>query len=252
MSILAKRPLECEDLYDLRFKRCRIIEDLENSIDALQHCPSSAAAEEVLADLAAATAASSTSSSGERRRSNECLDDSPLPREPMEKRMRIDSGPERPRVIELGSNAEASSEAGIHGWAETLVKALQGCPSVDDAIQRSSRLLTDMTAEVRQTTLNEVELTSDHPPPQSEDVQELTRVKDMNRILMRGVRSLAERCKRLEGPTLEEVTTLRQALDHSQDEQRRLQRSNELLQSHLRLHLGECNTSTLPWGNVGH
>lgn len=251
MSILIKHPIECDEIYDRRFKRCRIMEDLENSIDALQQCPSSAAAEEV---LAAATAASSTSSSGDRRRSSDCMDESP--REPIEKRIRIDSGPsmlQRPEVTELGSsNAEGSSEASIHGWAETVVKTLQGCPSVDAAIQRSSRVLTDMVAEVRQATISEVELTSNEPPPplQSEDVQELTRVKDMNRILMRGVRQLAERCKRLEGQG-DEIATLRQALAQSQDAQRRLQHSNDVLQGHLRLSL-DGRGSSLPWGSAVH
>jgi len=244
MSILVKRAFECEELYDQRFKRCRVMEDLENSIDALQQCPSSAAAEEV---LAAATAASSTSSFAVResavRRSSDCMDDSPSPGQPIEKRMRIDSGP-------LTTDRPSATPGNSSSWAETLVKALQGCPSVDAAVQRSSIVLTDMAAEVRQATLNEVEPTPPEPSLQSEDVQELTRVRDMNRILMRGVRGLAERCKRLEGQG-DEVVMLRQALEQSQDAQKRLQHSHEVLQGHLRLHL-DCNNSDLPWGSAVH
>jgi len=252
MTILVKRSFECEELYDRRFKRCRVMEDLENSINALQQCPSSAAAEEV---LAAAAAAALPSSSGERRRSSDCMDDSPAAREPTEKRMRVGNGPsmlERSNVAELGSsNSEASREASIHGWAETVVKSLQGSPSVDEAIRRSSLVLTDMAEEVRKATLSEVELAADEPSMHAEDAQELTRVKDMNRILMRGVRGLAERCKRLEGQG-DEVVMLRQALGQAQDAQRRLQHSHEVLQGHLRLHLGECNGSALPWGSAVH
>jgi len=252
MTILVKRSFECEELYDRRFKRCRVMEDLENSINALQQCPSSAAAEEV---LAAAAAAALPSSSGEcRRRSSDCMDDSPATREPTEKRMRVGSGPsmlERPNVTELGgSNSEASREASIHGWAETVVKSLQGSPSVDEAIRRSSLVLTDMAEEARKAILSEVELTADEPPKHAEDAQELTRVKDMNRILMRGVRGLAERCKRLEGQG-DEVVMLRQALEQSQDAQKRLQHSHEVLQGHLRLHL-DCSNSDLPWGSAVH
>lgn len=240
MSILVKRSgFECEELYDRRFKRCRVMEHLEDSINALQQCPSSAAAEEV---LAAATAASSASSSGDRRRSCDTMDDSPSPGHPVEKRMRIDSGP-------LMTDTPSATPGSSFSWAETVVKSLQGCPSVDEAVQRSSRVLTDMMAEVRQATLSEVELTVEEPPPHSEDVQELTRVKDMNRILMRGVRQLAERCKRLEGQS-EEAATLRQALEQSQDAQRRLQHSHQVLQGHLRLHMD--SPSALPWGSAVH
>lgn len=236
MSILIKRPFD-EDLYDRRFKRCRVMEDLDNSINALQQCPSSAAAEEV---LAAAAAASNATSSGERRRSSDCMDDAVSPSQRMEKRMRIDSSPlTEPPNAQLGSS---------DSWAETLVKTLQGCPSVEEAIQRASRVIGDMAAEVRQVTLSEVEPTSEAPP---EDVQELSRVKDMNRILMRGVRQLAERCKRLEGQS-EESTMLRQALEQSQDAHRRLQHSHDVLQHHLRLAIGECSGSALPWGSAVH
>eukprot|EP00438_Fugacium_kawagutii_P006122 Skav220130 [mRNA] locus=scaffold731:315903:321762:- [translate_table: standard] len=44
-----------------------------------------------------------------------------------------------------------------------------------------------------------------------------------------------------EPPAIHEVQSLRQALEQSQDVQRRLQHSNQVLQEHLKVHLNACH-----------
>lgn len=146
-----------------------------------------------------------------------------------------------------GSNG-AEARAGnnpIQGWAEALVKTLHGCPSVEEAVQRCSRALSDVEAAVRQTTINEFDAA------EARQNEELQAAQNKGRVLMRAVHHLAERCRRLEGGN-EELVHLRQALEQSQEEQRRVSHSNEILMSHLRLHLGDGSDNILPWGNAAH
>jgi len=140
------------------------------------------------------------------------------------------------------------------------VKSLHGCPSVEEAKARCARVLEEVEAEVRQATLNEVEQnhpqeggssgSADEEPPQDGAADPTQAMQHTNRTLMRAVHHLAERCRRLEAGN-EEMAMLRQALEQSQESQRRLQHSNEMLQGHLRLQLGaECGDRPLPWGNA--
>jgi hypothetical protein len=145
-------------------------------------------------------------------------------------------------AAEDGANAAASTGASTQSWAEAIVKSLHGCPSVDEAVQRCALALANVEADVRRATAKEFET----PEVQQSDV--LQAAQNKGRVLMRAVKHLAERCKRLEGACEhDEVAHLRQALVKSQEEQRRLRHSNELLMSHLRLHLGDCRNGVLPW-----
>lgn len=124
-------------------------------------------------------------------------------------------------------------------WAEALVRSLQGCPSVDEAIQRCSSTLLDFEAEVRQAALREAELreaaaaAAEHRPHEPQNLQHT------NRVLMRAVHHLAERCRRLEANG-GEAERLRRELEMEKENQRRLLHSNQVLQEHLKVHLNGC------------
>lgn len=250
MIIGVKRPPVYEEFHE-HVKRFRLEEASE---DYGPGSPSWSAAEEVIA----AALASTLDGHGRRIRGSHCMDDSP--QEPLEKRLRVGCGPssvDSSASTSCGSASAGSTsrDATIQGWAEAIVRTLHGCPSVEEASKRCARVLEEVEAEVRQATLNEVERmggsdTSDEPPPQEGpgSVQEL---KHTTRVLMRAVHHLAERCRRLEAGN-EEMVMLRQALEQSQAEQRRLQHSNEVLQGHLRLSLDTCHDRPLPWGNPSH
>mmetsp|Transcript_40160 Transcript_40160/g.63757 ORF Transcript_40160/g.63757 Transcript_40160/m.63757 type:complete len:247 (-) Transcript_40160:76-816(-) len=221
-------------------KRYRLEEALaeQEAEDAagLPRCPSWVPAEEVIAGVVAAS-----------RRCRGNIDDSPL--EPAEKRLRLGCSP-------LGSDCSGASsssrEESVRRWAEAIVKTLQGCPSVEEAHQRAARFLTDVEAEVRQSTLSEVE--RDCPSPSRSDTEErpsqesTQALQHTNRVLMRAVHHLAKRCHRIEAGN-EETPMLRQELEKSEEAIRRLQHSNEVLQHHLKLALNECHDRPLPWGN---
>jgi len=248
-----KRP----PVYDAEFhehvKRFRLAQLEEASEDLAPGSTNWATAEEVIAAaLASASACGIDGGNGRRSRGSNDIDDAP--QEPVEKRHRVGCGPsslDGPGGVSTGTGSSTREEA-TRGWAQAIVKALHGCPSVEEASKRCARVLEEFEAEVRQATLNEVEQA---PPPSSDEQapqegsQEL---KHTSRILMRAVHHLAERCRRLEAGN-EEMTMLRQALEQSQAEQRRLQHSNEVLQSHLRLSYGrEYSDRPLPWGNASH
>lgn len=209
------------------------MEELEDSINVMQSYPSTAAVQQV---LVAATAASQST----RRSRNSELDTSPCEHE--NKRMRVESETSDDEDSVVGAKDNL-----VRCWAENVVKTLHGCPSVEEAVQRCSRVLTDIQAEVRQATLSEVELASNKPP---QDSEELLSAQNTNRILMRAVKHLAERCKRHEGHN-EEIAMLRQSLEQSQDEVKRLQHSTEVLKGHLRLSL-DCGRDIVPWGSAVH
>eukprot|EP00434_Breviolum_minutum_P016308 symbB.v1.2.014370.t1/scaffold956.1/size149065/3 len=67
-----------------------------------------------------------------------------------------------------------------------------------------------------------------------------SRLQHTNKVLLRAVHHLAERSRRLESSSCE-VHSLRQALEQSQEAQRRLQHSNQVLQEHLKVHLNACH-----------
>lgn len=240
MSVCLKRP-SVYDVYPDHVKRCRLAAALEESIDLLQNHPSSEAAQEVLDAVTAASL-----SQQELRNDGDSMDDSP--REPLEKRARIGGYAEPVGCMPSNSQEEGTRVAGVGVWAESVVKALHGCPSVEVAYQRCSSVLADMASEVRRETLSEVE---QMPREQTQQSEELQSAQHTSRILMRAIRHLADRCKKLEGQS-EEVAVLRQALQHSQEEQGRLRNANSLIKCHLELHLGKGSSGSLPWGSAAH
>merc|ERR1712137_670706 len=60
-----------------------------------------------------------------------------------------------------------------------------------------------------------------------------------NKVLMRAIHHLAERCRCLDSAA-SEVERLRQELEQSFETQQRLAHSNEVLQEHLKIHLNRC------------
>lgn len=129
-------------------------------------------------------------------------------------------------------------EAAIRSWADNIVGALQGCPSTEEAAQRCARALVEFEAEVRQSTLREAELSQERGAGAHEDRQATPseEMQHKNRVLMRAVNHLADRCRRLEQENSEKIA-LQQALDQAQEAQRRLHHANEVLQGHLKIHL---------------
>lgn len=235
MIIGVKRPSVYEDHHDYA-KRFRL-EESDGTV------PAWASAEEVIAAVVA-TARRGRGSSG--------IEDSP--HEPAEKRLRVSCGPAD--GLSPGSSNSAR-ETNIRGWAESIIKTLHGCPSVEEATQRCARILTDVEAEVRQITQSEVERDSPSSSHGGIDMDERSPpqegLRHTNRVLMRAVHHLAERCRRLEAGN-DELTMLRQELEKAEEAQRRLQHSNEVLQHHVRLALGApaCGDRPLPWGHPSH
>jgi len=133
------------------------------------------------------------------------------------------------------AGAAGQGEATVKRWAEGIVRALHGCPSMEEATGRCSQALLEFGAEVRQATLREAEAAA--PEMHEERVPEATQsLQHTNKVLMRAVHHLAERCRRLEA-SAGEVAAVRQELEQSQEQQRRLLHSNAVLQEHLKVHL---------------
>lgn len=244
MIIGVKRPAIYDAEFQEQVKRYRLEESFREAAED-PSSPSWASAEEVIAAALASAASSACSMDSQCRRTRvrDIMEDSP--QGPVEKRLRVRSmdSPERG-----AGSSTASKEAAIRGWAEALIKTLHGCPSVEEAKRRCVGVLEEVDAEVRQATLTEVEQErpQEEQPPQ-EGPGSLQAVQHTNKVLMRAVHHLADRCKRLEASS-EETVMLRQALEQSQDAQKRLQHSNEVLQGHLRLAMSECSPA-LPWGS---
>jgi len=253
MIIGVKRPPVIEELHDPHLsKRYR----LDTSLDLHPW----ASADDVLAAVASASGATRARSS---------LDDVPSP-PPPEKRLRLNSpslerspAGEDCTALEGGGGGrhdDNSAETSIREWAEVVVKALHGCPSVDEAAQRCREVLARFGAEVReQVALREAEASREaaaaraaQAQPSSEDERTTEGSQGATaRVLMRAVHHLADRCRRLEAGN-SETEMLRQALEQSQEAQKRLQHSNEVLQAHLRLHFGDCTDGLVPWGHALH
>mmetsp|Transcript_9319 Transcript_9319/g.21918 ORF Transcript_9319/g.21918 Transcript_9319/m.21918 type:complete len:222 (+) Transcript_9319:91-756(+) len=165
------------------------------------------------------------------------------------RRSQIDDLQEEPtcKRFRTGDIAGPHEDATIRGWAEEIVRALHGCPSVEEAAQRCSRALVEFSAEVRQAALREAEPVPgvEQAPPEMRPEEERTpegqtqSLQHTNKVLMRAVHHLAERCRKMEAAAAE-VPALQQALEQSQEVQRRLVHSNEVLQEHIKVHLNAC------------
>jgi len=133
-----------------------------------------------------------------------------------------------------------SREAHVRSTAEKIVKSLHACPSVEQAAHRCAAVLTDFDAEVRQSGLREAELRSADFEERSGEASASQSLQHTNRVLLKAVHHMAERCRRLEAGN-SEVNSLRHALEQSQEAQRRLVHSNQVLQEHLKVHLNACH-----------
>merc|ERR1712137_734429 len=132
-------------------------------------------------------------------------------------------------------------EPTIRKAAETVVRFLHDSSSVDDALQRGVRALNEFEAEVRHAAAHDIsgevpdsEVFGGEERPAAPSAPQVT-----NKVLMRAVHHLAERCRRLDAGA-SEVESLRQELEQSRETQQRLAHSNEVLQEHLKIHLNRC------------
>lgn len=133
--------------------------------------------------------------------------------------------------FESSAGSREPSEFDIRGWSQKVVYALHGCPSVEQALQRGTSVLSDFSTEIRKTVITESEAVREEEIRRAVTNDELTR--QMNSVFRRAIRHLAERCRLLEANG-NEKEQLRQELENSQAAQRRLKHSNDLLQAHLR------------------
>lgn len=149
-------------------------------------------------------------------------------------------------AVGAAADGGAAGEPQVHEWAKTIVLALHGSPSVEEAVRRCSEVLGDFGAEVRQAAVREMEATAGRHAQGADDGRPQDSVQGLqhsNSVLWRAVRHLTSRCRRLEAESpaaREEIAQLRQALEQSQEAQRRMAHSNEVLQGHLRVHLDAC------------
>jgi len=145
--------------------------------------------------------------------------------QPAEKRPR--SGDHFPGAAS-GAGAD-NRDISIRRVAEDIVKALHGCPSVDEALARCGRVLAAFEADVKEAALREVDCGE-------ESVQSLQYTK---KVLMRAVSHLAQRCRQNEAAA-GEADALKEELEKSREASRRLAHHNEMLKCHLRLHIDGC------------
>lgn len=243
MLVSMKRPPTAEELLEPLVKRCRLDVCMTGPEDwGLQDQATFASAAAAAAAAAAASPADLVAELDRRRLAP--MEDTLQDGEPAFKRLRLFQGLADPAGHHSGAAASGSAgapgrEAGIRRWAEGIVRALHGCPSVEEAAQRCASALAEFEGEVRQNTLQEAEAAAgpDLRPGEEDKAQGL---QHTNRVLMRAVHHLAERCRRLEASAAE-AQSLRDALDQAQEVQRRLASSNQVLQEHLRIHLNGCH-----------
>mmetsp|Transcript_91688 Transcript_91688/g.163192 ORF Transcript_91688/g.163192 Transcript_91688/m.163192 type:complete len:238 (-) Transcript_91688:82-795(-) len=233
MLVSCKRALTTEELLAPFVKRSRL-SDLPLSSDETIGFPSASDASDTASacDTEVAAAAAEAVAEAERRR----LSEDDLQDQPALKRLRGMFEGTSPSAASdsHGPESSANREASIRHWAEGLVKSLHGCPSVEQAAQRCAAVLADFEAEVRQTALREADQAREEM--RSDEAGSSQSLHHTNKVLLRAVHHLAERCRRFEGGS-SEVQSLRQALEQSQDANRRLQHSNEVLQEHIKVYL---------------
>lgn len=231
-----KRIISAEELLEPFMKRSRLMHDVCMSGPEEPTCGASSSDETAVAaacDTEVVAAAAAAMAEAERRKllpSCGAQDD-----QPALKRLRGMFESTGSPAASPASDSTASREASNRHWAREVVKSLHGCPSVEQAAQRCASVLSEFETEVRQTALREAEQVR---ATTEEASQNQSRLQHTNKVLLRAVHHLAERCRRLEdGSREEEVQSLRQALEQAQDAQRRLQHSNEVLQEHIKIHL---------------
>ncbi|CAE7406587.1 Pxmp2 [Symbiodinium natans] len=229
MLLSCKRPLTTEELLEPLFKRSRhdvLMGPEEHALVAAQEAAGCDA------DFVEAAAAAAVEEAEYRRMPDDVQD------QPALKRLR--GMIEGPSTAAAPSSEGMSKEALVRHWAEDVVKSLHGCPSVEQAVQRCSAALTDFESQVRSATMREAEQLREEMRANSVEEATCSRLQHTNKVLLKAVHHLAGRCRKLEGSS-SEVQSLRQALEQSQETQRRLQHSNQVLQEHLKVHLNACH-----------
>mmetsp|Transcript_62283 Transcript_62283/g.148680 ORF Transcript_62283/g.148680 Transcript_62283/m.148680 type:complete len:244 (-) Transcript_62283:87-818(-) len=202
-----------------------------------------------VAEAVVAAAAEATPSGSEKRRGND-IDECPVF---ADKRLRLSSEGQWVGGSSREAASQVEKEASVRGWADTMVRTLQGCPSVDEATHRCSRVLLDFEAEVRQEALQEArqlqeeQQSAEPPADELHSPEALQALQHKNSVLLRAVHHLAQRCKNIEVGS-EEVTSLRAELENSQEQVRRLTHSNQVLQGHLRVHLDQSSSDLMGKG----
>lgn len=239
MVSCCKRAVTTEELLEPFMKRSRLHDVcMSGSEPACWAVADDAMAAAAARDTEVVAAAAVAMAEAERRRllpGSDIQEDQPA----LKKLRRIFDGT-CPQAATAAPDGSASREASIRHWSEGLVKSLHGCPSVEAAAQRCTAVLSEFEAEVHQATLRE----ADQARANSQEASSTQSLQHTNKVLLRAVHHLAERCRRLEdGSRDEEIQSLRQALDQSQDVQRRLQHSNEVLQEHIKIHLNAVRAS---------
>mmetsp|Transcript_60738 Transcript_60738/g.113539 ORF Transcript_60738/g.113539 Transcript_60738/m.113539 type:complete len:230 (-) Transcript_60738:37-726(-) len=223
MLLSCKRPVTTEELLEPLFKRTRHDVSMAGSEEHALVAVQEAAGCDAVVEAAAAAL-----EEAELRRMPDDSQDQPALK-------RLRGMIEGSGTTAVAAAESASREVSVRHWAEDLVKSLHGCPSVDQAIQRCSAGLSDFGSHVRMAALREAEQVREEMRPSAVEAT-CSRLQHTNKVLLRAVHHLADRCRKLEGSS-SEVQSLRQALEQSQETQRRLQHSNQVLQEHLKVHL---------------
>lgn len=150
-------------------------------------------------------------------------------------------------------HTDCRSESDVmQSWAEQLVKALQGCPSVDEAMRRCSRILSEFSSETRQSVLRDLQQ-EDGPLPEASDDSpgrpgddDRKNLQQLTKALKRAIVYLVQRCRRLETEA-QEKEALQRALAESKEAHSRLLHSNEVLRGHLRVQMDSQRNMLQPY-----
>lgn len=233
MMLVGKRPPSAEDAFDPMLKRLRI-EDVQLRADLERYLRSDLEAGRLSVDGARIDIDSCRTDMDHVCSFHEDSND------PVAKRLRV----YEPASSSGGDHDDAQCPA-LEAWAEKVVRALHGCPSVQEAGQRCLRVLAEFRAETRQAAHEDAAAAYAQQEAEQQEAAGDTRnteerLAHTNRVLMRAVHHLADRVKRAEASangSTDEVASLRALLEQADDEKRRLAHSNEMLKGHVRAHL---------------
>jgi len=218
---------------------------LASAVDAMASASASASSPDAVtnATRTCVAAASEVGNRGGIRRQHDSMDecdvDTEMPWEkPMEKRRR-----------QAGEDA-----ASLRPWAQKLVSALHGCPSVEAAFQRCEPVLMEFGAQAE--TRGEQRVTAagaqchrekaaqsealPHEQQGGDPCDGTSPLRYETKILKRAVIHLADRCRKMEAKanaSAEKVAMLQQALEQSHESQRRSAHSKEMLETRLCLQM---------------
>jgi len=214
MALAMKRPCTVEEILEVALKRSRLDPQLEHE-SAARPQEAQQVASEVLAAYEAASA-----SKRQLAEVSEAEDPLPAPAEKRSKHIATDDEPGTP---------QADRDTAVRHATEAIVRSLQNCPSLSEAVTRVAKHLGELhDGPVLQRVGKEAS-------PSTEDQAQHEAQQRTNQLLMRAVKKLAERCRRLEAPA-GEADALRHELCQIQEQLNRVNMSNEVLNSHLSVH----------------